>query len=184
MKTKLETLLRKEAEIQAEIDKVSFERKDTSYRRSGGYFGTEHADTSDVIIVSYFARTKHLNTYICVDQSEAELANQLETAKINLQIERDRLQRIQAKKWAKDSIGVCVKFTDQQIKNETILTNYVKFFVEGNKHIYAAHPFYKHSDYNKWRAMPNTPKHRKIATQLNRLMESNIKNLNAKYNQI
>lgn len=167
---KLEKLIKKVDALQSKINNVSFERKDTSYRRAGGYFGTSHANIDGLIVVSSFARTKHLNTYVCVNQDESKLLRELKQAQFELKTERERLQYIAAKKWAENSIKEAEIFTENQIKDGTILTNYAKIFIEGNKNIYACHPYYKHSDYNKWRAMPNTAKHRRAAEIFNQKM--------------
>ena len=43
--TKLQKIQSKIEELNNNINAVSFERKDTSYMRNGGYFGTEKAIT-------------------------------------------------------------------------------------------------------------------------------------------
>lgn len=112
------------------------------------------------------------NTYICVNQSDAALVEQLKIAENNLNSERARFRKIADKKWAQTSITDAIEYTDRQINNGTIHTNYVKIFIQGNTHIYGAHPHYQHSDYNKFVAMPNTPKHWKVAQQLNAKMQA------------
>lgn len=153
--------------INSEIAKVSFELKDTSFRRSGGYFGTDKADTNGVVIVRTIARTKYLNTYVCVSLNHSQLVNELRGCEAALRSEELRLAKRAYNKWANDSINYCTRFVDEQIADGTVNTNYVKVFVVGNNNIYGAHPFYQHSDYNKFRAMPNTAKHRAIANSLN-----------------
>ncbi|OGB84461.1 hypothetical protein A3F66_07070 [candidate division TM6 bacterium RIFCSPHIGHO2_12_FULL_32_22] len=165
---KLDKLKKELEKIQIEINKVSFERKDTSYRRQKGYFGTIEAHTSDCIIVSVVARTKYLNTYICVEKSENILVEKLNAAKKAVEIERARIFRLEEQKWAKSSILKMQMFTEQQIREG--FSNYSKKFFIGNNNIYACHPSYAHSDYNKFKAMPNTAKHRKIAETLNKKM--------------
>lgn len=168
---KLEKLQRAFDKLNEQVNKVSFERKDTSYRRSGGYFGTTPAHTSDCIVVRSYARTKYLKTYICVNNSGIDLVEKLKLAETNLNVERARLRKIADKKWAETSIAEATKYAERQIADGTINTNYVKIFIQGNAHIYGAHPHYQHSDYNKWVAMPNTPKHWKIAQELNAKMK-------------
>lgn len=167
---KLESLRKQLDEVWIEINKVSIERKDTSYRRSGGYFGTTKANTTGLIVIESHARTRHLNTYICLHPEHKYLSEKLIEIKAAIKNEVARLDKISAKKWAKDSIEKCKNFVQWQIKDGTINTNYVKIFIEGNRHIYACHPYYKHEDYNKFMAMPNTAKHRAIAQELNEQM--------------
>lgn len=169
---KIEKLQKAFHKLNEQVNQVSFERNDTSYRRSGGYFGTTPAQTSDVIIVRSYSRTKYLNTYICVNKSDCGLVEQLRIAETNLNAERERLRKIENKKWAKSSIVEATEFANKQIAGGTIHTNYVKIFIQGNTHIYGAHPHYQHSDYNKWVAMPNTPKHWKVAQELNAKMKA------------
>lgn len=49
-------------------------------------------------------------------------------------------------------------------------TNYEKIIIEGNKHLYIASPIFLHSDYNKSIFAENTPKNRKKANLINRLL--------------
>jgi hypothetical protein len=172
---KLEILNAKLTKLKNQLDLVSFERKDTSYRRSGGYFGTDTANLTGVIVVKTFARTKYLNTYVCVDFSQQELVNSLKAAQTYVNSEYERLNKISQKRRERESINDAIEFCERQIKEGTIFTNYAKMFIVGNKNIYAAHPYFGHSDYNKWCAMPNTAKHRKVAEQLNqRLIQSGL----------
>ena len=53
-------------------------------------------------------------------------------------------------------------------------SSYSKILIEGNTNIYWASSVYLHSDYNKSRAMENTPKNRKIMELVNKML--------AKYN--
>lgn len=50
-------------------------------------------------------------------------------------------------------------------------SNYTKILIEGNAHIYWAHPLYKHQDYNKSIAFENTPNNRMLAEKINRYLE-------------
>ena len=55
-------------------------------------------------------------------------------------------------------------------------SSYSKILIEGNTNIYWASPVYLHSDYNKSRAMENTPKNRKIMELVNKMLaKHNIK---------
>jgi hypothetical protein len=65
--------------LKSELYAQSFERKDTSYRRRGGYFGTNHADTSDCCILEVVSRTHYLNTYICVSADLKDKVEKLRT---------------------------------------------------------------------------------------------------------
>lgn len=170
---KLEILNKKLIKIENQINLVSFERKDTSYRRSGGYFGTNPANLTGVIVYKSFARTKYLNTYICVSIENEALVNDYKNTKILANQEYSRLNKIDEKRMLTTSIQEAIEFTNKQISEGTVHTNYAKMFIVGNENIYAAHPHYGHSDYNKWCAMPNTPKHRKVAEQLNQRLISN-----------
>ncbi len=114
-----------------------------------------------------FARTKHLNTYVCVSPENQQIANDYFQAKADVKKERERLFKVAEKKWETESIKRAIEFTEQQIANGTVKTNYAKMFIQGNRNIYACHPYYKHSDYNKGKMMPNTPKHMKVAEMLN-----------------
>jgi hypothetical protein len=165
---KIDILERKLQDAETALQNVSIERKDTSYRRAGGYYGTNEADTSGLIVVKTIARTKHLNTYICVTPENEKFANEFWAAKEAIKKERERLFKVAQNKWAKESIQKAIDFTERQIADGTIKTNYAKMFFVGNRNIYVCHPYYGHSDYNKGQIMPNTPKHRKIAEMLNK----------------
>jgi hypothetical protein len=167
---KIEKLFKNLEYIQSEINTISFERKDTSYRRSGGYFGTEKAYTLDCIVIETYARTKYLNTYKCIPMGNIELVKKYQDAKNLIRIEKDRLNKIAESKWAKESILKARKFAIKQIFDGTIHTNYAKVFFIGNNNIYLAHPYYGHSDYNKCKIMPNTAKHTKVAQELNKVL--------------
>jgi hypothetical protein len=175
---KLEILNAKLSKIENQIELVSFERKDTSYRRSGGYFGTDPANLTGVIVYKQFARTKHLNTYICVSVENESLVNDYKNVKTLVDQEHSRLNKIAQKRRLTISIQEAIEFTQKQISEGTVNTNYAKMFIVGNKNIYAAHPYFGHSDYNKWCAMPNTAKHRKVAAELNQLLQSKGLNIN------
>lgn len=55
-------------------------------------------------------------------------------------------------------------------------SSYSKILIEGNTNIYWASPVYLHSDYNKSRAMENTPENRKIMELVNKMLaKHNIK---------
>lgn len=166
---KLEKLIKKAQQIKSIILINSIEKKDTSYRRNGGYFGTAPADTSGLIIFDTIARTKHLNTYICVSQDMKEKVDEYKNTLVAIDNERARLKRIEDKKAPEKAR----EFMLYQIKMGWHLTNYKKILIEGKTNIYFAHPHYQHSDYNKSIAMPNTPKNRKIAKELNELMQTN-----------
>lgn len=165
---KLQKLQNRLATINTELAKVSFERKDTSYRRSGGYYGTDKADTSGCIVIATYHRTRYLNTYICVPEQYRQSVEEQQ----NIMAE---ISAFMAKQWAKESIQKCIDRVNADIADGTVFTNYAKIFIEGNNHIYMAHPYYQHSDYNKWQAMPNTAKHRKVAAELNaKLIEAGV----------
>lgn len=166
---KIEKIKAQLDEVKQQLQAVSFERKDISYRRKGGYFGTYKAQTDDVIIINSFLRTKHLRTYICVDKSFSELV-----ANFNkLQIEHTNQFN---KQYERESIKEAIEVVNRDIETGVIHTNYGKRFIVGNKNIYYAHPVFKHEDYNKWCAMPNTPMHRRIAEELNKKIEASIHN--------
>ena len=164
---KIEKIQKQLAKIQEQVNKVSFERKDTSYRRQKGYFGTKRPNLDDVIILREFARTKYLNTYICVSKSEEELAEAYKQAKAVVDAEILRLRRIEQRRYDREAPQKAIEHTDYHIAQGWHLGNYRKLFIEGNKHIYMAHPYYRHEDYNKWCAMPNTAKNRRLAHELN-----------------
>jgi hypothetical protein len=164
---KIDILEKKLQDAETAMQAVSIERKDTSYRRPGGYYGTNNAYTDDVIIVKTIARTKHLNTYVCVSPENKQVADAYFSAKEAVKKERERLFKVAQNKWAKESIQKAIDYTERQIADGTIKTNYAKMFFVGNRNIYVCHPCFGHEDYNKGRIMPNTPKHRKIAEMLN-----------------
>lgn len=162
---KIEKLNKELAKIEQEIQKYIIELKDTSYRRKGGYFGTDKADTKDYLIFKTIARTKNLNTYLCIAPSHAELLNSYKIALAKVRAEYDRINKLHHNKWVRAAESRSRRIVDEQIKQG--FSNYSKAFVIGNENIYFAHPYYKHSDYNKGIAMPNTPRFRKIAKELN-----------------
>ncbi len=167
MKT-TEILTKKLSKIEAQISKVSFERRDTSVK-SGKYYSTIKAYTEGLIIFETYRRTPHLNTYICVDEQNRELIEQYYKVK-------EELEKAHKKLFIRDSIKKSIEAVERDIAAGTHLTNYGKMFIQGKTNIYYAHPFYKHSDYNKWKAMPNTPKHWKIAQELNKkLIDAGMK---------
>ena len=170
---KIEKLNAQLADLEKQIKTISFERRDTSYRRPGGYYGTTEAFTDDVIVVDTIARTKHLNTYVCVNIIHADLIDKYNNLKGEISAEYERLNKLARNKWIKDSINYAKDAVERDIKDGTVLTNYAKMFIVGNRHIYYAHPFYGHGDYNKYALMPNTPKHRKVADELNQLLIAN-----------
>lgn len=173
---KLEKLKKQLTKINEKISLISFERKNTSYRRSGGYFGTTPATTSDAIIVRSYARTRYLNTYICISKSAENelLVNELRSVESLIDAEYKRLRRLSEKKWLKSSIIDATNKVKEDIASGRCRTNYGKRFIEGNTHIYYAHPVYGHADYNKWAAMPNTKQHRVVAAELNKLIDANL----------
>jgi hypothetical protein len=61
-----------------------------------------------------------------------------------------------------------------QINNGTIHTNYRKVLIEGNRNIYWAHPGYRHSDYNKHIAFPNTERNRRVMNLINICLNKRI----------
>jgi hypothetical protein len=170
---KIEKLNAQLADLEKQIKTISFERRDTSFRRSGGYFGTNNALTNDVIVVDTIARTKHLNTYVCVNIIHADLIDKYNNLKGEISSEYERINKKARNKWAKDSINSAKDAAERDIKDGTVLTNYAKMFIVGHRHIYYAHPLYGHGDYNKSALMPNTPKHRKVADELNQLLIAN-----------
>jgi hypothetical protein len=167
MKT-TEILTKKLSKIEAQISEVSFERRDTSVK-SGRHYTTLKADTKGVIIFETKRRTPHLNTYICVDEQNRELIEQYYKIK-------EELEKAHKKQFIRESINKAIEAVERDIAAGTHLTNYGKMFIQGITNIYYAHPVFKHSDYNKWRAMPNTPKHWKIAQELNKkLIDAGMK---------
>jgi hypothetical protein len=163
-----EILTKKLSKIESQVSKVSFERRDTSVK-SGKYYSTIKADTEGVIIFETHRRTPHLNAYICVDEQYRELIEQYYKVKAEL-------DEANKKQFVRESIKKSIEAVERDIAAGNHLTNYGKMFIQGNTNIYYAHPFYKHSDYNKWRAMPNTPKHWKIAQELNKkLIDAGMK---------
>ena len=131
---KIEKLNAQLAKVQAQINEVSFERKDTSYRRSGGYYGTEKAITHDVIIIEEYARTKYLNTYVCVSKSNGEIAAKYKALKGEIAAEWARIDRLSKIRWAKECIEVAKKMVEKDIQDGTIKTNYAKMFIVGKRH--------------------------------------------------
>jgi hypothetical protein len=167
MKT-TEILTKKLSKIEAQISEVSFERRDTSVK-SGRHYTTIKADAEGLIIFETYRRTPHLNTYICVDEQYKELIEQYYKIK-------EELEKAHKKQFVRESIKKSIEAVERDIAAGNHLTNYGKMFIQGITNIYYAHPFYKHSDYNKWRAMPNTPKHWKIAQELNKkLIDAGMK---------
>ena len=165
---KTEILTKKLSKIEAEILKVSFERRDASVK-SGRHYTTLKADTEGLIIFETKRRTPHLNTYICVDEQNRELIEQYYKIK-------EELEKAHKKQFIRESINKAIEAVERDIAAGNHLTSYVKMFIQGDTNIYYAHPFYKHSDYNKWKAMPNTPKHWKIAQELNKkLIDAGMK---------
>lgn len=176
---KLQKIQKEIEKINAEIAAISIEIKDTSYRRSGGYYGTDKADTTGLVIVKTIERTKYLNTYICLNPEYKHLADKY-NGLVSMQTnEYKRLNKLAQNKWAKESIQKAQEMAERDIANGTIFTNYGKRFIMGNKNIYYAHPEYRHSDYNKAQVMPNTPKHWAVAEQLNAIINSAINNIHS-----
>lgn len=161
---KIEKLRKQANDLETYLLSQSFERKDKSFRRSGGYFGTHEADLSNCIVLSSHARTKNLNTYICVDELLEYKVKELNHLK-------EEINKLAFLEYCKESILKANIVVDNDIQSGVIHTNYGKKFFVGNKNIYYCHPFYGHLDYNKWCAMPNTPKHRKVAEMLNQKIE-------------
>ncbi|HMT75702.1 MAG TPA: hypothetical protein PKA77_16630 [Chitinophagaceae bacterium] len=173
--TKLQKIQRQLSEVESAISAISFERKDTSYRRSGGYFGTAKADTDDCIIIKSVARTRYLNTYICIYNNKTNqlLKLKFDELKNIMAIEQARLAKIARNKWAKESIVKAWEVVRNDVANGWHKTNYGKIMMQGDRHIYYAHPSYGHDDYNKWMAMPNTPANWKAAQEINEFINSN-----------
>jgi len=85
------------------------------------------------------------------------------------EIETKRLKRYRIHH---DASGHYMSITD--IKHDLTLyrrsDNYRKILIEGNKHIYWAHPVYLHKDYNKSIFAENTPANRKRMRLINSLL--------------
>lgn len=62
---------------------------------------------------------------------------------------------------------IAIRYAREQVSSGSIKTNYAKILIEGNQNIYWAHPYYKHSDYNKSIAFDNTEFNRSLATKIN-----------------
>lgn len=165
--TNLQKLQAQRSQIESQLNII--ERKDTSYK-SGRYFHTREADLDGVIVLKTIKRTKHLNTYICVAKDQSELADSYKFTNFQIEDEEKKMRMKAKRKSDKEAPKYCIDFANRQIKDGTINTNYYKEFIVGNSSIYACHPYYKHSDYNKWCAMPNTSKNRKLAEELNEKM--------------
>lgn len=164
---KLEKLLKNYLALKLETYNLSFELKETSVRRSGGYYSTIKPNLSGHIILEEIQRTKHLKNYICLLKQYEPQYKAYISAKELYNIELERVAKIQQKKAIKAERQNAIEFVELQINDGTINTNYKKVLILGNTNIYFAHPSYQHSDYNKHKAMRNTPQNRKLAKELN-----------------
>lgn len=146
--------------LKSEIDKKSFEVKDTSYKR-WRYFGTIKANTDGCIIVEEIRRTKHLKTYVCMKdtKSNTSLFNRYVSylKKINAIPEKSEL----------DMIKEATSEVESDIKEGVIYTPYAKHFIASGDDIYYCSLKFGLEDYNRWCAMPRTEKCLKVAKELN-----------------
>lgn len=94
---KLEKLSKKLEKISSQIAAIAFEVKDYSYRRKGGYFGTVKANVSSFLVIKKVARTKYLNTYICVNNDQKALVDDFSIAVEAVNVELLRLNKIAKK---------------------------------------------------------------------------------------
>lgn len=170
---KLEKLLKNYLALKLEVYNLSFELKETSIRRSGGYFDTITPDLSNCIVLEEKQRTKHLKTYICLSNENKPQYKAYISAKELYNTELKRVAKIQQKKDIKAERQNAIDFVERQINDGTINTNYKKVLILGNTNIYFAHPYYQHSDYNKHKALRNTPQNRKLAKELNKKLGYN-----------
>jgi hypothetical protein len=169
---KIDILTAALAVIEKKIEPVKIIKKDTSYRRAGGFFGTIPAATEGLIVIETIQRTKHLYTFICLDPIHSELAEKYNSLKQAIAAERRRQGNIFQKKWAAESMAKAAAMVEDDIRTGTIYTNYGKKFIQGDHYIYYAHPYYGLKDYNKTEIMPNTPKHWAHAQMLNQKIEA------------
>ena len=65
----------------------------------------------------------------------------------------------------------CAILETVEFLKKYVNTNYEKIIIEGNKHLYIASPIFLHSDYNKGIFAENTPKNRRKAELINKLLE-------------
>lgn len=72
----------------------------------------------------------------------------------------------------KEQISDAVKFAKQQVKEG--YSSYSKILIEGNTNIYWASPLYKHRDYNKAVAFPNTDKNKQAMEKINKFLNKNL----------
>ena len=163
---KLEKLNKKRELLKEELFALSFERKDTSLR-NGKWYSTKEPYLKDVIVIKTISRTKYLYTYICVSLEHQSKVNLLRTLELEFDIEY-------TKHFQKEHLKNAKAMVQRDIEDGTILTNYAKRFIQGNKNIYYAHPEHMHSDYNKVLSMVNTSKNWKAALKLNRLLDGSI----------
>lgn len=71
----------------------------------------------------------------------------------------------------KNNLSPSLKAFDYaKIQKKEGKSSYSKILIEGNMNIYWASPDYLHRDYNKHKAMPNTPKNRAIAQTINKFL--------------
>lgn len=99
--------LNKDLEIaQEKLDAVSFERKDTSFRRKGGYFGTHSADLTNVIVVYKYARTRYLYTYTCIYAENVHLFEKVNEIKAKIHALRERNAKRNFQKKLKEKIKI------------------------------------------------------------------------------
>lgn len=67
--------------------------------------------------------------------------------------------------------GRCKSLETVGFLKKYVNTNYEKIIIEGNEHLYIASPIYRHGDYNKCIFSENTPKNRRKAELVNKLLE-------------
>lgn len=67
--------------------------------------------------------------------------------------------------------GKCYAIEKVESLKRYVGTPYEKVIIEGNKHLYIASPIYGHSDYNKTIFADNTPRNRRKAALVNKLLE-------------
>lgn len=85
---------------------------------------------------------------------------------------RELIRIKEQRKYERECIAYARSIVERDIKSGTINTSYGKVFIQGHRNIYYAHPYFGHEDYNKARLMPNTPKHWRVAQELNKMIET------------
>lgn len=83
---------KKIAELKERLYSQSFERKDTSYK-SGRYFGTHAADVRDCLVLESVARTRYLNTYICVKNTDENTLLRAEYFNLKLKLQELKIKK-------------------------------------------------------------------------------------------